>query len=80
MADFILKSTENLKFFFIIFFFKWIKDIDLFQTMDKGGKIVVVYEKYFLVLLLMFYLFQNGVKLWKFGKQAFFRDISKIIG
>ena len=34
MADFILKSTENLKFFF----FKWIKDIDLFQTMDKGGQ------------------------------------------
>ena len=34
MADFILKSTENLKFFF----FKWIKDINLFQTMDKGGQ------------------------------------------
>ena len=32
MADFIQKSTENLKYIF----FKWIKHIDLFQTMDKG--------------------------------------------
>ena len=32
------KSTENLKFFFYYFFFKWIKHIDLFQTMDKGGQ------------------------------------------
>ena len=37
MADFIPKSTENYKFFFYLFFFKWIKHIDLFQTMDKGG-------------------------------------------
>ena len=37
MADLILKSTENLNFFFFIYyFFKWIKHIDLFQTMDKG--------------------------------------------
>ena len=33
-ACFIQKSTENLNFFF----FKWIKHIDLFQTMDKGGQ------------------------------------------
>ena len=32
------KSTKNLKFFFYCFFFKWIKHIDLFQTMDKGGQ------------------------------------------
>ena len=38
MADFIQESTEKLKFFFNSFFFKWIKHIDLFQTMDKGGQ------------------------------------------
>ena len=39
MADFIKKITKNLKvLFFILFFFKWIKHIDLFQIMDKGGQ------------------------------------------
>ena len=38
MADFIKKSTENLKFFFYSFLFKCIKHIDLFQTMDKGAQ------------------------------------------
>ena len=38
MADLILKSTENLKFVFLFFFFKWIKHFDLFRTMNKGGE------------------------------------------
>ena len=43
-------------------------------------EIVLVYEKKFLVQLLMFYLFKNGVKLWKFGKIRVIHEISKIIG
>ena len=38
MADFIKKSTENLKFFFFILFFQMDKAYDLFKTMDKGGQ------------------------------------------
>ena len=38
MADFIKKYTENFKIFFLFIFFTWIKHIDLFQTMDKGGQ------------------------------------------
>ena len=39
MADFIKKKYRKFEnFFFILFFFKWIKHIDLFQTMDKGGQ------------------------------------------
>ena len=37
-GGFYSKSTENLKFFFYSFFFKWIKHIDLFKTMGKGGQ------------------------------------------
>ena len=43
-------------------------------------KIVVVYEKCFLVQLPMFNLFKNGGILWKFGKICVFNDIFKIIG
>ena len=42
MADFIQKSTENLKFFFYSFFFKWIKHIDLFQTMDLAQAEIMI--------------------------------------
>ena len=38
MADFIQKSTKNLKFVFLFFFFQMDKHIDLFQTMYKGGQ------------------------------------------
>ena len=32
------KKYRKFEIFFILFFSKWIKHIDLFQTMDKGGK------------------------------------------
>ena len=36
---FYLKKYQKFEMFcFILFFFKWIKHIDLFQTMDKSGQ------------------------------------------
>ena len=35
---FFLKKYRKFEIFFILLFFKWIKHIDLFQTMDKGGQ------------------------------------------
>ena len=65
----LLKKVPKIwNFFFYSFFFKWINILIYFKLWTKVDKIVVVYETYFLVQLLMFYLFQNGVKLWKFGK------------
>ena len=49
--------------FFYSFFFKWINILVYFKLWTKVEKIVVVYEKYFLVQLPMFYLFENGGKL-----------------
>ena len=34
----LLKKVPKIWNFLLFFFFKWIKHIDLFQTMDKGGK------------------------------------------
>ena len=39
MSDFIRKKYQKFEiFFFIHYFFNWIKHIDLFKTMDKGGQ------------------------------------------
>ena len=35
----LFKKVPKIKiFFYLFFFFKWIKHIDLFKTMDKGGQ------------------------------------------
>ena len=53
-------EVENLRKSLIFFFY--------FKVWTNVDKIVKVYEKYLLFQLLMSYLFQNGEKLWKFGK------------
>ena len=37
-GGFNFKKYRKFEIFFIHFFFKWIKHIDLFETMDKGGQ------------------------------------------
>ena len=37
-GGFYLKNYQKFEIFFYSFFFKWIKHIDLNQTMDKGGQ------------------------------------------
>ena len=49
-----------------------------FKLWTKVDKIVVVYEKYFLVQLIMFYLFQMVENYGNLEKYAFFHDISEI--
>ena len=67
MADFIQKSTDNKKKI-LFFFFKWIKHIGLFQTMDKDGLNSCILCKIFIgpaPYVLSFPKWRKNMEIWK---------------
>ena len=64
------KVPKIWNFFFILFFFKWIKHIDLFRTMDKGGQNSFSLCKIFFGpahYVLSFPKWRKTMEIWKIG-------------